>query len=186
MKSKRLSDGDRTSIRKRLLSGKFEDSREKLKAAEMKLNLKIIKAFYSSDTWDRLSSAPIGDYPTTKSVNVNFHGMCIRVTSDKAFPLRYNDHWSTINVSDRTLKTEWDRLENRKRKQKDLESALRRKVSSALWSVNTSKQLIELWPEIRDVVISVCKLDVMGADNGLLPVATITNLNKELSLKKKK
>lgn len=190
MKSKKLTSNHREIIARKILKNKKHEAEKSMKAWQEKWFKKVYDKLYTKSEIEWMSKAPKGFLAESRCFRVKLNSEIVEVQAGKDetgnfeyFPIS-NDHcgYGTVAIiEDLMLKQQAKKMleEYRcalscKAEVKDIE----REVRTLLFSVNTSKQLVDAWPEIKDVVD-----DVVGeTEKENLPVPAVTVLNNKLNL----
>ena len=180
----RLSNTQREEIRKQLLDRKFSKRKKDFIKREERFRNFLYNQWYDAKVRRRINGLPDGWLRTRSSVSVrigvNSYGFAYsepRRFLSKDIGGYFKEATMKFSITS-PVGSAWEELEADRSKQEKEYNALHSEITSALWSVNTKKQLLTAWPEIADLVEEVVK----APTRKLLPVPKLDVLNHKLGL----
>ena len=204
--SVRLTNDLREKIQKKLLSHKFIKPLDRLADKKARFALKVYNDIYSKKERDLMQTVPADWLETSTSICVSFVSDYMHLSFNGDYS-RYNCH---REIQVRGTRREYIRMidpvrshgarkvydndhklthehTDLQREEEDLHKEVHEAMAAsnaALWSVNTLKQLLEVWPEVEEFVPEYAlRQDPKGKVN--LPALPIDDLNASFGLKKK-
>lgn len=208
--SVRLTNALREEIQQKLINHKFTKPLGKLADRRQRFAHKIYNDVYSKAQRDLMEKCPKDWLNTSSSISIAFGGCSnVRHLAFNGDQYRYSCH-SEIRVKaerresiekivpegssyHRCLKRyehgskfydEFHEIENA---ETDLHEQVHKAMAqskAALWSVNTLKQLLELWPEIESFVPEYALRQDTSSTKKNLPAIPVDDLNASFGLKK--
>jgi len=160
----RLTIAMRDSIRRTLISKRFEGMKKDLKKQEHKVALKIYNHAFGTTIRKKMEALPVGWLPTIGGMLARIpSGGTDRLYLDRELPVPFEKYQSynlpmLLDAHDNKsgiAKLVISFFDKKAQLKKD-ESELSREVRVALSSFNTDKQVLDMWPEITEQVKSVC------------------------------
>lgn len=180
MKSVRLSNSIREQILENVLSNWDEQNPEgNLEQAENDLAIYVWNKKFGKYK-KHFDAIPQGFFQKRHYVKYEHGGIVNQAQSIHELPYRqYNEVLVTLELNDPIVCAYQEAKEHyqdwRRRR-----SEIKTEVSAILESVNTSKQLIELWPQVEDFLPA----HVADPDKAIkLPALDVSYLNKRLGIK---
>lgn len=199
MASQRLNAMIRNAIIEAAVNRKFASEMAQLEQdqkdvidLEKSLPEMAYKMAFSPDIRKKIKSIPEGWLLNSDLVMVNVEGKGMRpvFVGDRPIPNRYvyNGYGSAIPIVIVTADHEYFQaetllaekraaLDTTRKEIKDKTRALEKKVSGVVNSVTTTKRLLEVWPEVQELLP---KGSMVNGD--MLPAIVLDDLNKELGL----
>lgn len=171
MKSIRLNEMLRQEICNNALNHVFKKRDEEIKKKEETLAIQTYLAMYSKEEIELMGNAPKKAFRRENYIYVNYNGRRKCLDFKKEMPHFYDHESKTKFPSDHQLTKFFEELEEQKDSLKRDRRELSLKIKSTLNSVNTTNQLLEIWPEAKEYIPA-------QKEKVLLPA--IINLNSEI------
>ncbi len=180
MASTKLTITTRDQIERAVLYQCFKGREEALEAREHEIGDAAYNEIFGAKDRERMLSLPRGWLPECGSFRVQISGRTVSLPL--ATPRRFPDNKShgvlAVFEANHKVSRRWQTFENAKTDLKDGRKKLRSEVRAVLYSVNTTKQLLEVWPEIAPFLRDADK------PPQTLPSLRIEELNTALGLTK--
>jgi len=179
MKSKKLNEEER----RQLLRVITQKQTEGLSKTEEKFKTywggEVYKEFFGKDQ-SRLKDVPkkhlqfLGKFKVTSSETSTVY---LKLEESLPFPTEYSEYSTIAILVRKSFKkhNEFVRAFRNLEEKKKKVSTLVREVKGVLSSINTTKQLLDVWVELEDDVVRICNVK-----NSCLPVAVVDNLKERL------
>lgn len=189
-KSKRLTYDLRDNILNAFRDKALKEERENLKTKVNKLAIGLYTDNFSKIKQDLMTSLPTGFLPKTNSFTVCFgqavDGGVYRAVLDNEVLIPYSVHKNDrtpIKIYEPKSKfyKEWEYIITEEKRLRKKHSDIYSAINSIIHSVNTTKQLIAVWPESKEVVLSICDVDYSPSATSV-PAIRIQEVNKLLGL----
>lgn len=189
MKSQKLSTDKRDAIALKLLDKKFADIEAEIQKKKYAFNLEIYNSIYDEATRRKMNRLPKGWLPEKDEFAVYFEGGAYggRCRPDLEKPKRFLHKHESLYVPIKAFDSSTEIHKKHEDISKEIEDSReeRKKMNREVWAIlnsaNTTKQLIELWPEIEDIVKEL--FDNEASVSGYnLPAVNMADINKKLGL----
>ncbi len=170
----RLTEGMRSKIQKAFIDAIFNPKFEALTTEERQIGDDIFKTATVEKDRKRWDAEPQGDFPEITSCRAQFeHGHYSYIYFSRSVRVGHSfNNKSTILIEDQALKTRHQDWQLKKEKCESEKKELSRKITSALNSVNTDKQLLDVWPECAPYI---------PASMVNLPAVVVTEIRNEIN-----
>ena len=174
----RLTNEIRERLLTRVLSHGFKERQYLMKKAYMDFADKCYSDTYTPEIQSLISQLPNNFFPKVTTINMSFGGRKFQHNGSKTVPVGYLSYHGYINklAEDHVLTDEFLYLEKENDALKKELADAKQNAKALLYSVQTMKRLLEVWPEIEAFT-----KDIVPEKIGL-PAIQIVDLNKKLKL----
>jgi len=143
----RLTVSAREAIVHKALDKRFQDQINETKSQENLLALKCYNAVFDEKTLKSVKAVPEKWFCMDGCLRFNIGGLDLRLSVTENMPVPYQRHCEKLGVITGELADEVTAFVHKKKDEQDNRSKIFRNLEALLASVNTFKQLSEVWPE---------------------------------------
>lgn len=178
MKVIRLTRDNRKLIVDRLMKRAFDDETAKLREDEVAFGKKVYADVYSPAVLKKMRALPEGYLLEVSTILVSFGGQVGQVTfgEDRRVAAQHAERYKPVisySAQD-PMSDDYRDFEARENGLKDRKAGAYRMAMAVLESVSTVKQLVEVWPEVAEV------LGELGEEKSSVALAVpLADLNRQ-------
>jgi hypothetical protein len=177
----RLTNDRRKEIRRLLIEGKFKDRKLAALKRRNEFAEKIYVAAFGEPMIRRMNRLPKGWLKITSTIGARLGGKDFYHDTKHEYRIPAPSNYQVASFDSRhPLTIEHEQIEADAAAMKTEESQLCSQIDAVLWSANTAKQLIEIWPEIKGFAEKILAMPTPVQ----LPAIKLDTLNLMLGLKK--
>lgn len=189
MKSQKLTNAIRDRILDNIYNIKIKPDLDKFEKQLRYTGGWVIRNAFGDGVYDRMLQLPENYFVTTSAFDLTVDEKTVTILTDSMrCPACYR--YITITTDDRVndksvlnarnmYRAEYRTIENKRQKVVDKWQDIREEVTKIIYSVNTTKQLIEIWPEVVEFLPD----GVKSVDTPHLPMVQVEKLNTLLGIK---
>lgn len=189
MKSQKLTNDLRNKITHNIYIDKYKSKNDELQKQRRIVGTSIIKNAFGDGVYSEMKKLPEGFFVTTSAFTLNIDAHDHEVlTNSLLCPscYKYNPITTDDRIEDKSIinarnqyRGEYKTIENEIKKHNEWWNTTKEEINKVLYSVNTTKQLLEIWPECEKYLPDYVK----NVDNTHLPMVQVTKLNTLLGIK---
>lgn len=184
--TKRLSDDARRCITNNLVGKRFDARKKECERLRTDLAHAVYDRAFSILDQNKMLVLPNGWLPMVRKVKARFAGEDTQLDMCEEKPVPHEKFYCQreshflVNLPDHdSLTSRFLAIRSEERLIASQESKIRDEIRGVLYSATTTAKLIKIWPEIKSVVESVCRV----SDVSNLPVPQVSELNLALGLR---